>query len=394
MGMSCTGWCLNFFFFFSSPFKLSCLLTGFVNRTRSLSLRLRQAGGVNSFGNFARSWQRAAAFPELISQRSSFGYDGYDDVDVRADRQPLLPALGSSDTDVLSDNYHASSSNNAGGGFLRRESSNDESNVGDQNGLGTSYSTIASRVSEISRRNVRRYGSPEQRRRASTTDDDETRHALLIKQVQNQDGTTENVVVGRSTVPQTVFNSVNVLIGVGLLSLPLGLKYSGWLIGLLFLVYSAVSTAYTAKVLAKCLDADRSLVTYADLAYISFGHRARVVTSVLFCLELLGACVALVVLFADSLDALIPGFLSVTQWKIICGLILTPLMFVPLRLLSVTSVLGILSCTASKNQCLYCVHLSPVLTRNSCDVDHRRRTDQAGCARIAPPTRRDFDFAK
>lgn len=349
---------------------------------------------MNSFGNFARSWQRAAAFPELISQRSSFGYDGYDDVDVRADRQPLLPALGSSDTDVLSDNYHASSSNNAGGGFLRRESSNDESNVGDQNGLGTSYSTIASRVSEISRRNVRRYGSPEQRRRASTTDDDETRHALLIKQVQNQDGTTENVVVGRSTVPQTVFNSVNVLIGVGLLSLPLGLKYSGWLIGLLFLVYSAVSTAYTAKVLAKCLDADRSLVTYADLAYISFGHRARVVTSVLFCLELLGACVALVVLFADSLDALIPGFLSVTQWKIICGLILTPLMFVPLRLLSVTSVLGILSCTASKNQCLYCVHLSPVLTRNSCDVDHRRRTDQAGCARIAPPTRRDFDFAK
>ncbi|KAL1995323.1 hypothetical protein VTN49DRAFT_1510 [Thermomyces lanuginosus] len=318
-----------------------------LQRTHSLSLRLRQAGGVNSLDNFARSWQRAAAFPELISRRSSFGYDGYDDVDVGADRQPLLQARRSSDTNVLSDNNHSSSSSNVGDA-LRRESSRDASNNGDQNVLGTSYGTIASRVSEISRQNIRRYSS-EQRRRASGTDDDnedETRDALLIKQVRNQDGTTENVVVGRSTVPQTVFNSVNVLIGVGLLSLPLGLRYSGWLVGLLFLIYSAVSTAYTAKVLAKCLDVDRNLVTYADLAYISFGHRARVVISVLFCLELLGACVALVVLFADSLDALIPGFLSVTQWKVICGLILTPLTFVPLRLLSVTSVLGILSCTA------------------------------------------------
>lgn len=332
-------------------------LSGFVDRirgrTHSLSLRLRQAGGVNSLDNFARSWQRAATFPELISRRSSFGYDGYDDVDVGADRQPLLQARRSSDTNVLSDNNHSSSSSNVGDA-LRRESSRDASNNGDQNVLGTSYGTIASRVSEISRQNIRRYSS-EQRRRASGTDDDnedETRDALLIKQVQNQDGTTENVVVGRSTVPQTVFNSVNVLIGVGLLSLPLGLRYSGWLVGLLFLIYSAVSTAYTAKVLAKCLDVDRNLVTYADLAYISFGHRARVVISVLFCLELLGACVALVVLFADSLDALIPGFLSVTQWKVICGLILTPLTFVPLRLLSVTSVLGILSCTASKKPVL------------------------------------------
>jgi len=168
-----------------------------------------------------------------------------------------------------------------------------------------------------------------------------------LKHVQREDGTQEDIIVGQSTVPQTIFNSVNVLIGIGLLSLPLAMKQAGWLLGLLFLVYSALTTSYTAKVLAKCLDVDRTLVTYADLAYISFGQQARLITSFLFCLELLGACVALVVLFADSLYALIPG-LSILQWKIVCGIVLIPLNFLPLRFLSVTSILGIISCTSSK----------------------------------------------
>ena len=193
---------------------------------------------------------------------------------------------------------------------------------------------------------------------------DYARDQLLVKQVQNEDGTRENVVVGQSTVPQTIFNSVNVLIGVGLLSLPLAMKQAGWLLGLLFLVFAAVTTSYTAKILARCLDVDRSLITYADLAYISFGHRARLVTSLLFCLELIGACVALVVLFADSLSALIPG-LSLLQWKIICGFMLLPLNFVPLRLLSVTSVLGILSCTSSMSSPISITAFGTVLTFSS-----------------------------
>jgi vesicular inhibitory amino acid transporter len=170
---------------------------------------------------------------------------------------------------------------------------------------------------------------------------------LLVKQVEHEDGTKENIIVGQSTVYQTIFNSVNVLIGVGLLSLPLGIKHAGWLIGLSFLCFSAGATAYTAKILAKCSDIDHSIVTYGDLAYVSFGHQARLITSLLFCLELLGACVALVVLFGDSLDVLIPGF-GLVRWKIICGIILIPLSFIPLRFLSVTSILGILSCTASE----------------------------------------------
>lgn len=57
---------------------------------------------------------------------------------------------------------------------------------------------------------------------------DKEREPLLIKIIEDPEGQLKQIIVGQSTLPQTVFNSVNVLIGVGLLSLPLGLKYSGW----------------------------------------------------------------------------------------------------------------------------------------------------------------------
>ena len=334
------------------------LLTSF--RSSSFS-RFRQVGGPNSLDNFARSWQRAACFPEVLPRRSSFvSAESDDEFDVATgidfasrSSQSLVPRsdterpLLSGDSDGGNeddDDDHGSEQPKAGlpsTGLLG--SSLDRS-------FATSYGTISSHVSESTRRRAAQFHREQQAHGGNHGDSD--REPLLLKHVQHEDGTHEDVVIGQSTVPQTIFNSVNVLIGIGLLSLPLAMKHAGWLLGLIFLVYSATTTSYTAKILAKCLDVDRSLVTYADLAYISFGQQARLVTSFLFCLELLGACVALVVLFADSLYALVPG-LSILQWKLVCGVVLVPLNFLPLRFLSVTSILGIISCTSSKHSCRY-----------------------------------------
>lgn len=129
----------------------------------------------------------------------------------------------------------------------------------------------------------------------------------------------------------------------------MGIKYAGWLCGMVILFSAAVVTSYTAKLLAKCMDLDPSLITFSDLAYISFGRNARIATSILFTLELLAACVALIVLFADSMDLLFQGLLSLNQWKIIFSIILMPLNFLPLRYLSFTSVIGILCCFTSES---------------------------------------------
>ena len=346
---------------------------------------LRAAGGPNSIDNFARSWQRAAGFFEVVPVRSSFIYteqeeDGESegeeeepqyqraaiDTSPMAQRSLLREQLasgeGSSPEDVLEEDDETTPTAQS------RVVSNDQrpsqqtpllreraSKVHDDSifsiepqlaspfggSYGTTWGSLASRVNEPSMRHAGRLFRQQQMKGVS--EPDKEREPLLVKQIQEDDGKVVNVVVGQSTVPQTIFNSVNVLIGVGLLALPLAMKYAGWVPGLIFFTFSAITTSYTAKLLAKCADVDNSLITFADLAYVSFGPSARIATSILFTIELIGACVALVVLFADSLDALIPGW-GITEWKIVCGIILVPLGFVPLRFLSFTSILGILSC--------------------------------------------------
>lgn len=335
---------------------------------------LGDAGGVNSINNFARSWQRAAGFFEITPIRPSFRIaDDEDDNEPddfprsglsAPDHRSLLRAALQSDGRRPSDNVvtdeeegePTESSHLLPAGVEQRlgqqRSQRSESIFAIEPSLsspfggsyGTSYGSLSARVNESSMVHAGRLFTEQQLKGA--TESNQQREPLLVKQVE-EDGKLINVVVGQSTLPQTIFNSVNVLVGVGLLSLPLAMKYSGWIVGVVFLTFSAVVTSYTAKLLAKCLDVDSSLITFADLAYVSFGNRARIAVSILFSLELLAACVALVVLFADSLDDLIPGY-GIVAWKIVCGFILVPLGFLPLRLLSFTSILGVMSCFGSK----------------------------------------------
>lgn len=337
-------------------------------RRSSLSMRidmLRHAGGPNSLENFARSWQRAAGFYEFSVQPGS--YRPIDDVKpdenhfrrATDDHVPVQRSLLRAELerqasyqetrDDVENVPEASGSQQAEGPKTPDSSRSEEAllslapHLASPFGasLGTSYGTLTTRINHASMRHAGRLFQEQQN--AGSQEPDKEREPLLVRRVEREDGRSVAVVVGQSTLPQTIFNSVNVLIGIGLLTLPMGLKYAGWLIGLLFLAFSAAVTSYTAKILAKCLDVDKTLITFADVAYVSFGTKARIATSILFTLELVAACVALLILFADSLDALIPGW-GPTEWKIVCGLVLIPLVFVPLRVLSFTSILGIVSC--------------------------------------------------
>lgn len=359
-------------------------------------------GGVNSIRSFTRSWQRAAGFQEVIPQRPAFvfapdqqpmgaGEDaiqyGRSDIESGRGGASLLrqhfeagppdnsysaptpiqeevesPEPTASGADRSSLRRHGSSNysggerkpggtdfNNPFGGSLRgREDSifaipphlATPPIVGSYGSYQT-YGTVRSSVSQPSMENAGAIWRQQQQAGGDVPGGEV--EPILVKEVE-QDGKIVLAVEGQSTLPQTVFNSINVLIGVGLLSLPMGFKYAGWICGMITLASCALVTSYTARLLAKCMQLDPSLITFSDLAFISFGRNARIATSILFTLELLAASVALIVLFADSLDLLFPGFLGVTEWKVVCSLILIPLNFLPLRLLSFTSIVGIFSC--------------------------------------------------
>ncbi|KAM3418162.1 hypothetical protein BST61_g6365 [Cercospora zeina] len=349
---------------------------------------ITHAGGVNSIGNFARSWQRAVGFHEVTPVRQSFVY-ARDDEDEGGDeeydttptgpqhhRSLLRQQLEQRDgrgvdraiDDAMDDRTPTAELHRTLSKTTRASTTaatedqpllqkiNSRTPADDSifmiepqlaspfgGSYGSTWGSLSSRVNESSMRHAGRLFRQQQLRGSMMPDKE--REPLMVKKVQEDGGKVVQVIVGQSTLPQTIFNSVNVLIGVGLLALPLAMKYAGWIPGLIFCAFAGASTCYTAKLLAKCADIDNSLITFADLAYVSFGPWARIGTSILFSLELVAACVALVVLFADSLNALVPiDGMGLTEWKILCGIILVPLSFLPLRLLSFTSILGILCC--------------------------------------------------
>ena len=340
----------------------------------SLSMRinsLAQIGGVNSLESFARSWQRAAGFYEIVPNRSSFVISEqersnsfqHNDVERAQPQQKSLlrqqlEEQGTPPEEVLveqSSQIDESTQLTPEDNSLPPESLHGRGNdifvhaphlsspfASEYGGI---YGSLSSNINDSSKRHAAHLYREQQA--AGVQQPDKEREPLLVKRVEREDGKFVNVVVGQSTLPQTILNSVNVLIGVGLLSLPLGMRYAGWLLGLISFILSAIVTRYTAGLLAKCLDVDDTLITFADLGYIAFGSKARLVISILFTLELTAACVALVVLFGDSLDALIPGW-GVVEWKVLCGLFMVLLCFVPLRLLSYSSLLGIGCCFGSE----------------------------------------------
>lgn len=91
----------------------------------------------------------------------------------------------------------------------------------------------------------------------------------------------------RSTFIQSIFNSINVLVGIGVLALPLGFRCAGWLYGSLIFFFCVFATNYTAKLIAKCLDFYPNSTTYGDMGAAAFGDRGRTFVSTIFVVELM-----------------------------------------------------------------------------------------------------------
>ncbi|KAJ6627226.1 transmembrane amino acid transporter protein-domain-containing protein [Mycena sp. CBHHK59/15] len=147
---------------------------------------------------------------------------------------------------------------------------------------------------------------------------------------------------GQSTFGQTLFNCVAMLVGVGLLSMPLAFAYAGWVIGIVLVLSYGFISCYTAKIIARIMLSDSSLRCYSDIGRKAFGPWSTPIISLMFCLELFAVSVLLVTLYADSLHSLLPRWSSNTYrlWSLIS---LLPTVFLPLWLLSYSSILGILS---------------------------------------------------
>jgi hypothetical protein len=101
----------------------------------------------------------------------------------------------------------------------------------------------------------------------------------------------ETTVSEGSSLAQSCFNTVNLLVGVGFLSLPYALKLGGWVIGTSMIVLIAALTRYTGGLIISCMD-ECSAKSYSDVGEIAFGPVARKYVSAVFLPELFMTCVA------------------------------------------------------------------------------------------------------
>jgi len=147
-----------------------------------------------------------------------------------------------------------------------------------------------------------------------------------------------------SSAAQALFNLLNILLGVGTLSLPFTCRAAGWIVALIIIVVFAILTNYTAKLMKRIhAEYPGQIRSFADIGRVAFGRTGAIIFSSFLFLELFFVSALFIILMADCLAVLDENeSLSKFQWAVIATLAVLPTAWLSdLSVISHLSIMGI-----------------------------------------------------
>ena len=110
----------------------------------------------------------------------------------------------------------------------------------------------------------------------------------------------------------------NTILGAGIISLPVVIRYLGFILGILFIIIIAILTVYSSYLLLKAHQITRKK-KYSSIAHIALGGKGYIFTNVMIILNNFGLSCAYFRIVGDTLQNIIGGYVSkdsflVTNW--------------------------------------------------------------------------------
>ncbi|XP_059670339.1 amino acid transporter AVT1J-like isoform X1 [Cornus florida] len=177
-------------------------------------------------------------------------------------------------------------------------------------------------------------------------------HQLNEEEAERGESVSEHQSAGTTSFSKTCFNGLNVMSGVGILSVPYALSSGGWL-SLILLFVVAIAAFYTGLLIKRCMDMDPTIRTYPDIGDQAFGSTGRLLVSIFMNTELYLVATGFLILEGDNLDNLLPhvgikiGGLKISgkqSFMVIVGLITMPTVWLDnMSILSYVSATGVLA---------------------------------------------------
>jgi vesicular inhibitory amino acid transporter len=109
------------------------------------------------------------------------------------------------------------------------------------------------------------------------------------------------------TAPQASFNMINLLAGLGIMSIPYCLKIGGAIPSVFFLIVLGFTAKYTARLIGKCIQKDNSINSLAIMGLKLFGKTGCTVISTFFIFDLFFSMMANLILVKDTLHLVFPA---------------------------------------------------------------------------------------